>query len=106
MLRASHRRVAQDASPYERRGGRDCARLARRGTAGHPQLPACAPHVQPAQGEQEKAKGASEGERTSDEPRAIWCAAVLGLVIVYSARNGDTIGEFFAMVTDDEVREA
>lgn len=37
---------------------------------------------------------------------AIWCAAILGLIVVYSAHNGDTISEFFTMVTnlfeDDE----
>ena len=30
---------------------------------------------------------------------AIWCAAILGLVVLYSAHNGDTITEFFTMVT-------
>lgn len=37
---------------------------------------------------------------------AIWCSAILGLVVLYSAHNGDTITEFFTMVTnifeDDE----
>lgn len=31
---------------------------------------------------------------------AIWCAAILGLVVLYSAHNGDTITEFFTMVTN------
>lgn len=31
---------------------------------------------------------------------AVWCAAVLGLIVVYSAHNGDTISEFFTMVTE------
>lgn len=31
---------------------------------------------------------------------AIWCAAVLGLSVVYSAHNGDTVNEFFNMVCE------
>lgn len=30
---------------------------------------------------------------------AVWCAAICGLIVLYSAHNGDTIKEFFDMLT-------